>query len=96
VNGVPAAAEPSGANGVPTESVAGPAEQPTRRSRPRRRVARSEQGAADTTIETQTAESPEGSSGTRHVARAQVPAEKPAASAAEPLIFGVGVPASEL
>lgn len=72
------------------------AEAPARRSRPRRRVARSAQGAADTTIETQGAEPAVEPSGTRHVAKAGPIARKPEASAAEPLIFGVGVPASEL
>jgi ribonuclease E len=59
-------------------------------------VARSAQGAADTTIETQGAEQAVEQSGTRHVAKAPSAARKPEASAAEPLIFGVGVPASEL
>ncbi|MPY11070.1 Rne/Rng family ribonuclease [Arthrobacter bussei] len=71
-------------------------EPPAVRSRPRRRVARSAQGAADTTIETQGAEAAAEPAGTRHVARAQAPVRTPATSAAEPLIFGVGVPASEL
>ena len=71
------------------------AEAPARRTRPRR-VARSAQGAADTTIETQVAEPAGDPTGTRHVAKAPVAARKPEASAAEPLIFGVGVPASEL
>ncbi|WP_258069620.1 Rne/Rng family ribonuclease [Arthrobacter sp. SX1312] len=69
---------------------------PARASRPRRRVARSAQGAADTAIETQGAEPAVEPAGTRHVAKAAAPARTPDASAAEPLIFGVGVPASEL
>ncbi|MHA7190769.1 Rne/Rng family ribonuclease [Arthrobacter sp. MDT2-16] len=84
---VPAASRP----GAPTEV----AEAPARRTRPRR-VARSAQGAADTTIETQVAGPAGDPAGTRHVAKAPVAARKPEASAAEPLIFGVGVPASEL
>ncbi|WP_082046268.1 ribonuclease E/G [Arthrobacter sp. L77] len=67
-----------------------------RASRPRRRVARSAQGAADTAIETQGVEAAVEPAGTRHVAKAAAPVAKPEASAVEPLIFGVGVPASEL
>jgi ribonuclease E len=74
--------------------AAGPVEPPVRR--PRRRVARSAQGAADTAIETQGTDNAAEPSGTRHVSRAQAPARTPDSSAAEPLIFGVGVPASEL
>ncbi|AUZ87302.1 ribonuclease E/G, partial [Arthrobacter agilis] len=86
---------------VPATSAAPPVvvpapEAPARRSRPRRRVARSAQGAADTTIETQGAETAAEPSGTRHVAKAGPIARKPEPSGAEPLIFGVGVPASEL
>ncbi|MBG6224790.1 ribonuclease E [Arthrobacter sp. CAN_A2] len=78
-------------------AVSGPASgDSTRPSRPRRRVARSAQGAADTAIETQGAEPAVEPAGTRHVAKAAAPVRKPEASAAEPLIFGVGVPASEL
>ncbi|WP_394252724.1 Rne/Rng family ribonuclease [Arthrobacter pityocampae] len=66
----------------------------TRAPRPRRRVARSAQGAADTAIETQGAEPAVEPAGTRHVAKAAAP--KPDASGVEPLIFGVGVPAAEL
>ena len=78
------------------EPAAEPAAAPARRTRPRRRVARSAQGAAATTIETQGPESPVEHSGTRHVAKAPALARRPEPSAAEPLIFGVGVPASEL
>ncbi|WP_104179458.1 ribonuclease E/G [Arthrobacter sp. B0490] len=81
---------------APEAPVAAPTEPPARRTRPRRRVASSAQGAADTTIETQGAEPAVEQSGTRHVASAPVAVRKPEASAAEPLIFGVGVPASEL
>ncbi|MUK01924.1 Rne/Rng family ribonuclease, partial [Vibrio cholerae] len=80
---------------APEQSVVVPVEAPARRSRPRR-VARSAQGAADTTIETQPAPATAGTSGTRHVAKAQPVARTQAPAAAEPLIFGVGVPASEL
>ncbi|WP_247828828.1 Rne/Rng family ribonuclease [Arthrobacter antioxidans] len=99
--------EPSGQ--VPAEeprtgpvTISGPtASGPTsggtaRASRPRRRVARSAQGAADTAIETQGGEAVVEPAGTRHVAKAAAPVTKPEASAVEPLIFGVGVPASEL
>ena len=69
---------------------------PAHRLRPRRRVARSAQGAADTTIETHGTEAMGEPSGTRHVAKAQPAARTAEVSTAEPLIFGVGVPASEL
>ncbi|MHA7238949.1 Rne/Rng family ribonuclease [Arthrobacter sp. TMS1-12-1] len=69
---------------------------PGRPARPRRRVARSAQGAADTAIETQGAEPAVEPAGTRHVAKAPAPVQKAEASVDEPVIFGVGVPASEL
>ncbi len=90
-----AAGADGGREGVPEQSVVAPVETPARRSRPRR-VARSAQGAADTTIETLPASTTAEPAGTRHVARAQQPAVTQAPAAAEPLIFGVGVPASEL
>ncbi|WDF34612.1 Rne/Rng family ribonuclease [Arthrobacter agilis] len=91
-----AGAPASGSEAAPVpETAAATAQAPARRSRPRR-VARSAQGAADTSIETQAVEPAVEPSGTRHVARSQPPARTPAASTAEPLIFGVGVPASEL
>ncbi|WP_422391744.1 Rne/Rng family ribonuclease [Arthrobacter sp. N1] len=92
-----AAVAPSSAPAGTTRVAPAAAEEaPAVRSRPRRRVARSAQGAADTTIETQGAEAAAEPSGTRHVARAHPPVRTPATGAAEPLIFGVGVPASEL
>ncbi|MFJ6003210.1 Rne/Rng family ribonuclease [Arthrobacter sp. NPDC092385] len=106
VGSVPQAGEPAPEAGesdggkAPELPVAAPAAEPAagpaRRTRPRRRVARSAQGAADTTIETQAPEAPAEHSGTRHVAKAPALARRPEPSAAEPLIFGVGVPASEL
>ncbi|WP_434994601.1 Rne/Rng family ribonuclease [Arthrobacter sp. Ld5] len=93
----PATTRTVGSAGTPPAAVSGPASGgTTRASRPRRRVARSAQGAADTAIETQGADAAVEPAGTRHVAKAAAPAPKPEASAAEPLIFGVGVPASEL
>ncbi len=65
--------------------------------RPRRnRSARSAQGGADTAVETvERAQSGQGS--TPHSsAAAVIPAAAPAAARAEPVILGVGVPASEL
>ncbi len=87
--GVPVATPAGAPAGAPTEAAAP-------RTRPRRRVARSAQGAADTTIETQGAETAVEQGGTRHVAKAPVAVRTPAPAGAEPLIFGVGVPASEL
>ncbi|WP_049822220.1 ribonuclease E/G [Arthrobacter sp. H41] len=75
---------------------------PAPRRRRARRAASSAQGsAAGSAIETLAAESgtaPDNGSAAagRHVARAEAPANRPAASGAEPVIFGVGVPASEL
>ncbi|KNC20547.1 ribonuclease E [Arthrobacter sp. RIT-PI-e] len=68
---------------------------PARRTRPRR-VARSAQGAADTAIETQATAEPAEGTGTRHVATAAPAQRTIAPSGAEPIMFGVGVPASEL
>lgn len=65
--------------------------------RPRgRRVARSAQGAADTAIDTASAEGAEGAAGSRHVAAASPAVREPEEGGSEPLIFGVGVPASKL
>ncbi|WP_104117420.1 Rne/Rng family ribonuclease [Arthrobacter sp. B1805] len=93
---VPEAPATAGGDSAEEESAVVPprTDVAARRSRPRR-VARSAQGAADTTIETQGAGAVE-PSGTRHVAKGQPVVRKPETAAAEPLIFGVGVPASEL
>ncbi|MBG6184063.1 ribonuclease E [Arthrobacter sp. CAN_A214] len=73
-----------------------------RRKRARRAASSAQGSAAGSAIETLvagsgTAPDPDGSpAGGRHVARAAEPAVRPTASGAEPVIFGVGVPASEL
>ncbi len=72
------------------------ASSPATGGRPRaRRVARSAQGAADTAIDTSGAVGAADSAGSRHVAAPSVVRE-PESDGAEPLIFGVGVPASKL
>ncbi|MBG6218101.1 ribonuclease E [Arthrobacter sp. CAN_A6] len=73
-----------------------------RRKRARRAASSAQGSAAGSAIETLvagsgTAPDPDGSTaGGRHVARPAEPAPRPTASGAEPVIFGVGVPASEL
>ncbi|WP_298252803.1 Rne/Rng family ribonuclease [uncultured Arthrobacter sp.] len=88
----PRAAQPAG---TPPSATGG--------RRPRgRRVARSAQGAADTAIDTDTgtgtgtAEGAEGTAGSRYVATAAPTVREPEEGGPEPLIFGVGVPASKL
>ncbi len=73
-----------------------------RRKRARRAASSAQGSAAGSAIETVTAargtEPESGASPVngRHVARAGVPPVRPASSESEPVIFGVGVPASEL
>ena len=87
----------------PAPAVAPPATAPAAASAPAaprrrpRRVARSAQGAASASeIERDAESGPEGAGGTAHIARAEQPAARPSKAGAEPLVLGVGVPASEL
>ncbi len=85
-----------GVQEAPVAQAAAAEEPPAPRARPRRRVARSAQGAADTAIETQGAEPAAEPAGTRHVAKVVTTPRASGAAAAEPIMFGVGIPASEL
>jgi ribonuclease E len=92
---VQSAAAPSAAVQQNAASDAGAAPSSGRTKR-RHRAASSAQGsAANATIERAATEAAASSAGTQYVARAEKPAPKPQQSE-EPMILGVGVPASEL
>jgi ribonuclease E len=66
----------------------------SRRGRRNRSASRA-QGAANETIVEQNQEAP-AATGSSHSAKASIQPTKPASTAGEPIILGVGVPASEL
>lgn len=87
----PAAAEATASEVRAAQATAGSSSRRGRRNRSASRA----QGAANETAVEQNLEAP-AATGSTHAAKAPVAPAKPAASAGEPIILGVGVPASEL